>query len=155
MRSVNCIIISINIHCCYRLDMVFIYIFFFLLKMSALFHSSKITALVQQLKLHLADLLAKKVVAIYSWIWKWSISFWKMNSSVMLEIIIVIVREFALNGLLRWRWWWRICLQCRRHHETRVQSLNGKDPLKWGMTIHSSILAGESHGQRRLAGYSP
>lgn len=40
--------------------MVFIYIFFFLLKMSALFHSSKITALVQQLKLHLADLLAKK-----------------------------------------------------------------------------------------------
>ena len=40
--------------------MVFIYIFFFLLKMSALFYSSKITALVQQLKLHLADLLAKK-----------------------------------------------------------------------------------------------
>ena len=29
------------------------------------------------------------------------------------------------------------------------------DPLEEEMPIHSSILAGESHGQRRLAGYSP
>ena len=30
-----------------------------------------------------------------------------------------------------------------------------KDPLEKGTTIHSSILAGESHGQRSLASYSP
>ena len=32
--------------------------------------------------------------------------------------------------------------------ETRVQSLDGEDP-------HSSILAGESCGQRSLGGYGP
>ena len=36
-----------------------------------------------------------------------------------------------------------------------VQSLGWEDPLEEGMTTHSSVLAGESHGQRRLAGYSP
>ena len=39
--------------------------------------------------------------------------------------------------------------------ETRVQSLGWEDPLEMGMAIHSRILAGESHGQRRLAGCSP
>ena len=38
--------------------------------------------------------------------------------------------------------------------ETRVQSLGQEDPLEKGMTIHSSILAGEFHGQRRLADYN-
>ena len=36
-----------------------------------------------------------------------------------------------------------------------VRSLGWEDPLEKGMTTHSSILAGEFHGQRRLAGYSP
>ena len=39
--------------------------------------------------------------------------------------------------------------------ETQVQSLGWEDPLEKGMAIHSSILPGESHGQRSLAGYSP
>ena len=39
--------------------------------------------------------------------------------------------------------------------ETRVQSLGWEDPLEEEMTIRSSILAGESHGQRSLVGYSP
>ena len=39
--------------------------------------------------------------------------------------------------------------------ETRVRSLGREDPLEKGMAIHSSILAWKSHGQRRLAGYSP
>ena len=39
--------------------------------------------------------------------------------------------------------------------ETQVQSLGWEDPLEKGMTIHSSILPGEVHGQRRLTGYSP
>ena len=31
----------------------------------------------------------------------------------------------------------------------------GEDPLEQQVAAHSSILAGESHGQRSLAGYSP
>ena len=38
---------------------------------------------------------------------------------------------------------------------TQVRSLGWEDPLEKEMAIHSSILAGESHGQRSLAGYSP
>ena len=34
--------------------------------------------------------------------------------------------------------------------ETWVQSLGWEDPLKKGMATHSSVLAGESHGQRGL-----
>ena len=39
--------------------------------------------------------------------------------------------------------------------ETWVSSLGGEDPLEKAMATHSSILPGEFHGQRRLAGYSP
>ena len=39
--------------------------------------------------------------------------------------------------------------------ETQVWSLGWEDPLEKGMAIHSSILAGEFHGQRDLVGYSP
>ena len=39
--------------------------------------------------------------------------------------------------------------------ETRVQSLGQEDPLEKGVTTHSSILPGGSHGQGNLVGYSP
>ena len=39
--------------------------------------------------------------------------------------------------------------------ETRVQPLGQEDPLEEGVATPSSILAGESHGQRGLAGCSP
>ena len=39
--------------------------------------------------------------------------------------------------------------------ETWVQSLGWEDPLEEEMAAHSSILAGKSHGQRSLVGYSP
>ena len=39
--------------------------------------------------------------------------------------------------------------------EIQVQSLGWEDPLEKGMATHSSILPGESHGQRGLVGYSP
>ena len=39
--------------------------------------------------------------------------------------------------------------------ETRVRSLGPAVPLEKGMAIHSSILAGESQGQRSLVGYGP
>ena len=39
--------------------------------------------------------------------------------------------------------------------EARLQSLGQEDSLEKGMATHSSILPGESHGPRSLAGYSP
>ena len=36
----------------------------------------------------------------------------------------------------------------------RVRFLDWEDPLEKGMATHFSILAGESHGQRSLAGHS-
>ena len=39
--------------------------------------------------------------------------------------------------------------------ETWVLSLGWEDPLEEEMATHCSILAGESHGQRSLVGYSP
>ena len=39
--------------------------------------------------------------------------------------------------------------------ETWVRFLGREDPLEKEMAIHSSILAGKSRGQRRLAGYNP
>ena len=38
--------------------------------------------------------------------------------------------------------------------ETWIRSPSWEDPLEKGMATHSSILAGESHGQRSLGGYS-
>ena len=39
--------------------------------------------------------------------------------------------------------------------ETGVRFLGWEDPLEKEMAAHSSILPGESHRQRSLAGYSP
>ena len=39
--------------------------------------------------------------------------------------------------------------------ETWLGSLGWEDTWEKGMATHSSILAGESHGQRNLVGYSP
>ena len=39
--------------------------------------------------------------------------------------------------------------------KTLVQFLDWEDPLEKEMATHSSILVGEFHGQRSLAGYSP
>ena len=51
-----------------------------------------------------------------------------------------------------------MCLgPCKHIHamqETRVQSLGREDLLEEGMATHSSILAGEFHGQKSLVGYS-
>ena len=38
--------------------------------------------------------------------------------------------------------------------EMWVRSLSQEDPLEEGMAIHSSILAGESHGQSSLTCYN-
>ena len=43
----------------------------------------------------------------------------------------------------------------QKYYKVRsIQSLGHEDPLEKGMTTHSSLLPGESHGQRSQAGYS-
>ena len=44
---------------------------------------------------------------------------------------------------------------CRRRKRCRFNYWGQEAPLEEGMSVHSSILARESHGQRDLAGYSP
>ena len=39
--------------------------------------------------------------------------------------------------------------------ETQVLYLGQEDPLEKGMATHSSVLLGESHGQRSLVSCSP
>ena len=39
--------------------------------------------------------------------------------------------------------------------EAQVRSLDREEPLEKGMATHSVFLPEESHGQRRLEGYSP
>ena len=39
--------------------------------------------------------------------------------------------------------------------ETQVRSLGWEGPLEKGLATHSSVLAGESYGQRSLVGSSP
>ena len=39
--------------------------------------------------------------------------------------------------------------------KTQVQSLGQEDPLEKGMATTPVFFLGKSHGQRRLAGYSP
>ena len=48
-----------------------------------------------------------------------------------------------------------ICLPLPETQELLVQPLGLEDPLEEEMATHSRILAGKSHGQRSLAGYSP
>ena len=44
---------------------------------------------------------------------------------------------------------------CLPMQETWVRFLGQEDPLEKEMATHSSMLAGKSHGQKSLAGYSP
>ena len=52
-----------------------------------------------------------------------------------------LVAQTVKNLFVMWKTW--------------VQSLGCEDPLEEGMATHSSILPGEPHGQKSLAGYSP
>ena len=48
--------------------------------------------------------------------------------------------------------WERICVPIQ---EAKFRSLGQEDPLEKEMATHPVFLPGESHGLRRLAGYSP
>ena len=58
-------------------------------------------------------------------------------------------------GFLQVAQWSRICPPMQETQETQLRSLGQEDPLEKEMATHSSILAGGSHGQRSLVGYSP
>ena len=51
--------------------------------------------------------------------------------------------------------WLRIRLPKAGDARDISESLGGEDPLEKEIATHSSILAGKSHGQRSLLGYSP
>ena len=72
----------------------------------------------------------------------------------MLRFSFLICRTGILTGLMGFpRWFSGKESSC--NEETQVQSLDQEDPLEKEMVAHFSILAGKSHGQKRLAGYSP
>ena len=48
-----------------------------------------------------------------------------------------------------------ISFKFSRHCRWRILSLDGEDILEEAMATHSSILVGESYGQRSLVSYSP
>ena len=71
----------------------------------------------------------------------------------MLRFSFLICKIGILTGLLDFpRWFGGKESSC---NETQVQSLDEEDPLEKEMATHCSILAGKSHGQKSLAGYSP
>ena len=65
------------------------------------------------------------------------------------KVMSLLFNSLSLSGLP----WWLRQSRILAMQETWVGSLGQEDPLKKGMAAHSSILAGESHGQRSLAGY--
>ena len=69
--------------------------------------------------------------------------YWK--NSVLTEIELFCPLSFWLRQ-------WRICLQCRR---PGFDPWVGKIPWRRGWLPTPIFLAGESHGQRCLIGYSP
>ena len=67
---------------------------------------------------------------------------WTLSvTHTLLEVILPLVAEAVKN--------------LPAMQETRVQSLCREDSLEKGMVTQSSILPGESYGQRGLEGYSP
>ena len=79
---------------------------------------------------------------------------WTQNASC--GIIQSLTQQTFINGLYVWA---SLVAQKIKNlpamWETRVWSLEKEDPLEKEMATHSSVLPGESHGSRRLVGYSP
>ena len=64
--------------------------------------------------------------------------------------------HFESRNLLFYVWVMiSICLPVQETPETWIWSQGQEDPLEKGMATHSSNLAGEFHGQRNWASYSP
>ena len=72
----------------------------------------------------------------------------------MLRFSFLICKIGILTGLMGFpRWFSGKESSC--NEETQVQFLDQEDPLEKEMATHCSILAGKSHGQKSLVGYSP
>ena len=70
-----------------------------------------------------------------------------------------LLTSFYRNGCLTWGFPGGSELKnsptMQEPQEMQIGSLGGEDPLEKEMATHFSILPRESHGKRRLVGYSP
>ena len=83
--------------------------------------------------------------------WKSTLSIASDSRVCVLIIMIIISYNFSpffVASLVA-----QMVNKLRAMQETWVWWLGGEDPLGKGMAAHSSILPGEFHGQRSLAGY--
>ena len=76
-----------------------------------------------------------------------------MYSIYMYMYIYVHMYSAICSAMLPWWLSVKNLPEMQKMQEMGVRSLGWEDPLEEGMAIHSSILSGESHGQRRLVGY--
>ena len=81
-------------------------------------------------------------------IWAWM---WEALSGSFLTISLLSFVTWSIKASLGAQ----LVMNLPTMQETRVQCLAQEDPLEEEMAPHSSILAGESHEQRSLVGYSP
>ena len=85
-------------------------------------------------------------------------AFWRQNSNqapqAEIKLSVQLVPSRALLGFLGGSVA-KNPLAVQELQEAWVRSLGWEDPLEEGMATYSSILSGESHGRRSLAGYSP
>ena len=72
-----------------------------------------------------------------------------------LMVVLICISLVINEGLPRWHSSKKICLSIQETQETQIWSLCGEESLEKEMATHSSILAGKSHGQRSLVGYTP
>ena len=84
---------------------------------------------------------------------KSSLNIWKFSVHILLKPGLENFEHYFASM------WTSLVAQTVKHlstmQETWVQSLGWEDPLEKEMATHSSTLAGKSHGQRSLVGYSP
>ena len=70
---------------------------------------------------------------------------------VSISLPVILRGHICHSASSRWCQWQRTRLSMQESQETQVQSLGQEED----MASHSIFLPGESHGERRLVGYSP
>ena len=75
-----------------------------------------------------------------------------------MKVTVTLLVNFAFGSIYTWNWasqvvqWARNLPTMQEMQETWVRFLCQEDPLEEGMATHSSILAGECHGQEEPDG---
>ena len=77
---------------------------------------------------------------------------------LLMKVTVMLLVNFAFGSIYTWNWasqvvqWARNLPTMQEMQETWVWFLCREDPLEEGMATHSSILAGECHGQEEPDG---